>query len=217
MKGKRLFLLISMLIILSQQSCYLRSALRSGRTLPPGTSEFGGNLSGIFSAHDSSPYPELYFAHGLSENMDIQAKLGAMNLYVEGRYQFAGDQQSLWAGSIGTGASVGGYFTFEGPFFSAGLHIPAYFSIHPQSNWAGYFSPSCSIRYFAIPTGGPIETGVFVEPGLLAGLSIGKRLKFRIEGGGHHLILIAGENGGLNRWVSQVSLGLGYRFGGKKN
>ena len=174
------------LIILSLNSCYFSSALRSGRTLSRGETEFGGTAA-IFKAIDTAAnedpfvYPELFIATGLGKKADLQIKLGLFNLYAEGRYQLIGDRTSPIAGSLGLGFYAGGLaLGSEGVLFTTGVRLPAYLSYHPADGFAIYASPAVSFNIAGVSgeTGGGA-----VQSSILAGLELGKRLKLRMEGG----------------------------------
>ena len=218
MKKKYLLLAILCLFLLSLNSCYFSSALRSGRTLSKGETEFGGTAA-VFRALDTSAnedplfYPEIFIATGLGEKADLQFKLGIFNLYAEGRYQLIGDRTSPFAGSVGLGVFGGGLaLGSEALFFTAGARVPAYLSYHPAEGFAIYASPAISFNVAGLSGE---AGGGSVQSSILAGLEFGRRFKLRMEGGiqtiNPFVLDQALEDTRLP--LGQFSFGLSYRFG----
>lgn len=215
------FIVLLVLAMGSLQSCYMSSALKTGRTLAPQETEIAVNLStyGIVDQEDQNPvgfvYPEVAISTGISERADFQGKIGMFSFYGEGRYQFIGDKYSPIAGSVGIGLHAGGIPVLSEMVLNAGVHVPAYLSFHPSDQFALYASPRVTVNYFGVGLGQLETAGTLIQSAGIVGIEAGDRFKVRVEGGVHSMSPLLGDmvEEPVNIPMYQLSIGMSYRFG----
>lgn len=209
------------------QSCYFSPALRTGRTLDKGQQQAGLNINTfVIPDEDNSveetafiPIPEVYYAVGVSNKIDVIGKISLGSFHTEGRYQFLGDKTSSFAGSAGFGLSLSyfvlNFISTEENFLTLTPSIPLSFSYHHSEKFAFYVSP----RYSVLSLIGNDSDGIPGIFSLAGGIEMGNQFVVNIEGGFqsfHAFKESPGSDPTEAAILPQFSLGLAYRFGGKR-
>lgn len=206
------------------QACYFSPALRTGRTLEKGQQQFGVNVN-TFVVPDAAegetaaiPIPEVYYAVGASDKIDVIGKISLGSFHVEGRYQFLGDKTSSFAGSAGLGLSLSyfvlNFLSTEENFLTLAPTVPLFFSYHHSDKFAFYVSPRYSVLSLLGNESDEIP-GLFSMAG---GIEMGNQFVVNIEGGfqSFHTFSSSDNTSNESSILPQFSVGFAYRFGGKR-
>jgi len=141
---------LSFLALCNFTSCGQLTSLQTAKTFEKGEGVFGAALSGYginedaFSGGETNtgvfPYLEVFGRYGLAPKLDMGIKIStAGNLLLDGKYQLIGNTDSRFA------AAIGGGFEFQASNFNENivyrLHLPLYFSYHPNEQSAIYVTP----------------------------------------------------------------------------
>ncbi len=158
-------LLFFVVISFSLQSCLSNKAFQTARTTPKGETGFGIGVS-LPSADeytlddndvviDTSSIggfaAEIFGRYGVTNKLDVGFNLSIIGTGgVDAKYQFLGDSESIFAGSVGAGIGYLSITTGEGTSETSSslidLSIPAYFSCHVSNAFALYVSPRFILR-----------------------------------------------------------------------
>jgi len=144
------FLLIILFLFCS---CSSMSSLQTARVTKKG--KFGGGLglgyltkvgenSNTFG--NSFPNTELNVRYGVASRLDVGLEIGLTALLsIDIKYQFIGNDSSLFACSAGVGCGLDVYQ--EKPNNGISILLPLYVSYHPKYNTAFYMSPRVLTSY----------------------------------------------------------------------
>jgi hypothetical protein len=181
-------------MLIFTSSCVSTSSFQNGKTLGKNKKEISGNFTygkidlvdtlSLFDLIDDRFYlAEFSFQSGLKENIDIYGKFNT-SLYFTGglKYQYSGNQNSLFANSIGIEAGLGGFFLFGS--FTFHSRVISYNSIHIKDNFSFYFNPQYT--YFndgRYGYGSVDDVNIFHNNffGFNSGILIGRKNKIGIE------------------------------------
>ena len=175
-------------IILFLSSCASMSMMQTARTTEKGklgTSYGGGVVQSelILGTSDTldlnAPFAEVGARYGITDNLDAGLKLTLIGTGVaDVKYQFIGDSESVFAGSVGLGV---GYLSIESGSSKSSIYdlmVPAYFSVHP-TDWLGiYAGPRYVFRINSYNTDQESDTGTSHWYGGTAGIRLGGRVAF---------------------------------------
>jgi hypothetical protein len=169
--------------------CASLTGFQTGRTVGQNNGEVMLSLNASqtpdfdwdFDMDDTSDIPTFYFPnlelsgrYGIVDRFDMGLRMNTnLNVALDGRFQFVGDQTSPVA--VATGLSVGSFGLISGLW---NVQIPLYFSIHPKESLAIYLNPRYT-RQFA--TG--FDYGSVSYYGFNAGILIGKDVQFGMDAG----------------------------------
>lgn len=139
--------------------CVSMSTMQTARTTEKGDIAGGGGIglagydngavdtAGNSMGSISVPFIELYGRYGITDHLDIGAKLTIIGTFlVDGKYQLLGDAQSKTALSAGFGF---GFLTMKSENYInkiRDIHIPIYASYHPAEWFALYINPRYVMR-----------------------------------------------------------------------
>jgi hypothetical protein len=204
-------------ILLIAPGCAQFSGFQTGRTAGKGGGEIYLALAAVNTAADINfesdsssfetgslliPNLEAGGRYGVGERFDIGLRFStSLSFLVDAKYQLVGDQESLFA------MSVGGTIGYQG-FAVVGLwqgQIPLFFSLHPNEKLAFYFSPKYITQFSSALEAGSINYGSFST-----GAEFGERVKFVVD---FSLAKILNEQelfDVLNFW--QVGIGVKFAF-----
>lgn len=142
-------LLFSFFGIILFNSCALTSSLQTAKVLDKNEMIVGGAVYAYGTEDDEInnptnsvvlPHIEATFRMGLGKNTDVGFKAGASgSALLEGKYQFLGDKESLFAGAIGGALELNFLNLSEVLVFRT--HLPLFLSVHPNENNAIYATP----------------------------------------------------------------------------
>lgn len=187
-KSQNVFsLALGLLLVISTQSCISNKAFQTARTMDKGSVGFGAGLG--FHKFGENQNGESFggstfegiVRYGITDRFD--AGLNFSFIGTSGfdlKYQFLGDHESEFAGSISGGLSI-----LQTTYSNSNeedsidrildFNIPVYFSFHPIENFALYISPKYVYRTYS-DIGLPLVGG-------LGGMKIGNEISFFVEMG----------------------------------
>lgn len=207
MKSISLYLIFFALLIL-QMGCASLSGLQTGKTLEENTGELAFSLNLNQSPDFDSDSTEILFLpnlefggrYGVAEHLDIGVRANTnLNLLIDGKYQFVGDQDSEFALATGVGFGFFGFVTTIGGLYN--FQIPLYASYHPKDNFDIYLSP----RYIGQFGGIDEASGYLSYFGVNGGMLWGRNTKFGIDIGYYGL-------DGEGESSSLLQIGIGMKF-----
>lgn len=152
-QNKSFLQLATWCMLLLFSSCISLSSMQTARTTPKGETRAGLSVVGLavdqgevqgYSLR-SNPTLEAWTRFGLKEDIDFGVKFGVGSsslVNVDFKWQFLGDQSSLFA--MGTGLGTGAGFNiglFDSSEFIYTVHLPLYTSIHPSEGLAIFLNP----------------------------------------------------------------------------
>ena len=190
------------------QSCVSTSALQTARVTPKGEVAWGVGVlfpKAELIAGDSTDFQsfagEVSIRYGITDKLDVGGKLTLIGTGgVDAKYQFLGDEESTFAGSVGLGA---GYLSIDlggGSTTIIDLTIPTYFSYHPITAVALYASPRFIYRNF------PGASNTFF--GGIGGIRLGGK-KFGVFG---EYVFLNSSKKDTNSNQTQFNVGIGVNF-----
>jgi len=189
-------LLFFVVIAFSLQSCLSNKAFQTARTTPQGDKGFGVGVSlpsvdeytlddnhvALDTSSRGGFAAEIFGRYGLTDKLDVGFNLSIIGTGgVDAKYQFLGDSESVFAGSVGAGIGYLSVTTGEGSSETSSslidISIPAYFSCHLSNAFALYVSPRFILRKGSDLSGnigaiggiraGTERVGVFAEYGYI--------------------------------------------------
>lgn len=149
------FILWISLITLFETGCVSMSTFQTARTTPKDDFGFGfgaGTVNsdldlGTDTVHISFPFIEAYGRYGITDKLDLGLKLTFIGTIASDiKYQFLGDQNSVFAGSVGAGVGYMSIFSGNTKSKVFDLMLPVYFSVHPAKIIGIYFNPKYIYR-----------------------------------------------------------------------
>jgi hypothetical protein len=173
--------------------CASMSSMQTARVTDKG--KFGVGFSGGYvkteieigdleSIDVAGPLMEISARYGISEKLDVGAKLGIVGTSgADAKFQFLGNKQSKFASSAGFGVY---YLSSESSTTInettntlkstvIDLHFPLYFSVHP-TNWLGiYAAPKYILRLNNYNDNGVSESASSSWLGVTSGLRLGRK------------------------------------------
>lgn len=177
-------------IILS--SCASMSSLQTARTTPVG--EFGYGVGGGYVKSEiqlgetdstqnlNAPFVEVSTRYGLTDKLDVGARLTIIGTgVVDAKYQFLGDQESVFAGSAGLGL---GHLSINSGDTKSRIYdvmVPLYFSVHPTEWFSAYASPRYVYRINSYTTGEEKGSSSTHWYGATGGIRVGKKFGAFLE------------------------------------
>ncbi|HHS96028.1 MAG TPA: hypothetical protein ENJ45_05505 [Phaeodactylibacter sp.] len=218
--AKFLYSLTLSFLLLFTFGCASFSGFSTGRTIGKGAGEINGNATLVetpdFSVNDTAeifptlriPVLELGGRYGILDRLDAGLRISTTaNIYFDAKFQFIGDQESLFAASIGAGA--GGVLGGTIPIVN--VQVPLYFSVHPNEKLHIYFSPR--FIHQRLPQINKIVGGLNYTGGNI-GILFGKEFKFGVEVSNYKLFGSGGrtEIDFEKRNLTNLGLGMSYTF-----
>ncbi|MBK7604631.1 MAG: hypothetical protein IPI15_13790 [Saprospiraceae bacterium] len=166
-------------------SCGSYSSMQTARTVEKGTGEIGLNLYypyGVINAiaqvadkekkNFTVPYIQYTGKYGITEKLDAGINLSTFGqIGLETKYQFLGDQESMFAMATGIGFNTFFFYYYD-------FQIPVHASIHPTDKLGIYFSPKY-IGQFVSAFG--LSNTYFDYAGFSGGVIYGDRVQFGID------------------------------------
>lgn len=200
------------------QSCASLSGFHTGRTVGENRAEFTASLNAgnapDFSEEEDNvsdelsvvffPNIELGGRYGVSEKLDFGVRLNtSLNVLLDAKYQFVGDQESPFAVSAGAGFGTFGLITTSAALLN--FQVPLYTSYHPTESIGIYLSP----RYIGqFGTAFSETTGLLSYYGFNTGAEFGKdALRFALDYGFYRL-----DSPGQIKNTSVMQFGIGLKF-----
>lgn len=179
------FIIFMFVILLS--SCGTFSGMQTGRTVEHQAVEIGLSYyrpTGIFNALNikkkdgSKPlklgYVQFNGKYGITDHLDAGISLNTYGLIgLEAKYQLLGDQESLFALSVGGSLNTFFFYYYE-------LQIPVYASVHPLPELAIYVSPKYSSQFLSFLGLSGVSYNSYL--GLSGGVMYGDRVKVGLDG-----------------------------------
>ncbi|MBI5914531.1 MAG: hypothetical protein HY842_04080 [Bacteroidetes bacterium] len=188
-------------------NCASLTGFQTGRTVGQGNGEFLASVNVSQTPdfdYDFDDTSEVFYftnielsgRYGVADRFDIGLRMNTnLNVALDGRYQFLGDQESPVA--VAAGFGVGTFGVFSALW---NVQIPLYFSIHPTEMVAIYVSP----RYTAQIAGGNISETVNYLGGN-AGVLFGKKFQIGLDAGIYNLSVLGSDP------VAIATFGLGVK------
>ena len=172
------------------------STMQTARTV--GKGEFGvgfggGTVNSEIALGDadtidvSAPFLEVGARYGVTEKLDLGLKLTLIGTSVlDAKYQFIGDGESKFAGSVGLGAGYLGISSGDARTNIVDIIVPTYFSFHPNQWISLYASPKYILRINSYETVDQNDMTVNDSQssswyGATGGIRLGKRVAFLAE------------------------------------
>ena len=221
MKANSLLFVLALGVLLTQ-GCASLSGFHTGRTVGDNKAEFTASLNAgnapDFSEEEEEisdqlsvvffPNIELGGRYGISEKFDFGLRLNtSLNVLLDAKYQFVGDQESPFAMSVGAGVGTFGLISTQAALVN--FQVPLYTSYHPTESIGIYLSP----RYIGqFGTAFSETSGLLSYYGFNTGAEFGKdALRFGLDYGFYQL----NAPGTIeNTSVMQFGIGLKFVFGG---
>lgn len=123
------------------------------------------------------PNVEASFRYGVSHRLDMGIRANTnMNIGVDARYQFLGDQTSRVA--LAGGLNLGSFGIFSGLW---NIQLPLYMSVHPNEKLDLYFNPRYTWQFSHTDVGNRID-----YVGMNAGFLYGSSVKIGVDAGLHN-------------------------------
>lgn len=171
--------------ILAFSSCGSYSSMQTARTTEKGTGEIGLNLFypyGVINAiakvadkekkNFTVPYVQYTGKYGITENFDAGLNLSTFGqIGLEGKYQFAGDQESTFAMATGLGFNTFFFYYYD-------FQVPLHLSVHPVEKLGIYVTPKY-IGQFVGSFG--LANTYFDYAGFSGGILYGDRVKVGLD------------------------------------
>ncbi len=158
---KQLYLLVLFLCLLS--SCSHLSLYQDAKTIGKGNFTAGGTLL-LQGKSDSEevvddiyPDPSIFTAYGLTNNFDIQFKLGLVNLALIPKFQILGNQDSKFALALNPAIGIGHDLRFDGDGSTTQVNYSTILSYHPTKVFSIFVEPQYITAY--------METNEFLRGG----------------------------------------------------
>lgn len=192
---KRLTNIVMILAVAAFMSgCVSMSSLQTARVTEPG--EFGVGLSAGYVNTEidlgddaepiglSAPYFELAGRFGITERLDLGARLGLIGTAgLDLKYQFIGDNESPFASSAGFGVSYvsisssssSGETSTESESNLIDLTFPVTFSYHPTDFLGLYVAPKYVLRLNNYTVDGVSDSQSSGWLGATAGIRLGRK------------------------------------------
>ncbi len=198
---KRLTNIVMILAVAAFMSgCVSMSSLQTARVTEPG--EFGVGLSAGYVNTEidlgedaepiklSTPYFELAGRFGITERLDLGARLGLIGTAgLDLKYQFLGDNQSPFASSAGFGVSYvsvsssssSGDTSTESNSNLVDLTFPVTFSYHPTDFLGLYVAPKFVMRINNYTVDGESDSQSSSWLGATTGIRMGRKNALFVE------------------------------------
>jgi hypothetical protein len=205
------YFLLFLVIAWFGTGCASFTGFSTGRTVGKGKVELEGSLSLIETpdliVKDTVtviptlriPLVELGGRYGIAKKFDVGLRVNtSANFILDGKYQFIGDQESIFAAAIG--AEIGIIPLTAISITIVNFHVPLYLSIHPTEKIHIYASPRYVYQY-----GSTISQfiGNANYTGFNAGVLFGRDFKFGIDVSNYR---ISGKGGKLGREYDKPNL-----------
>ena len=192
--------------------CASLSTMQTARVTEKGKIDFivdGGSAYYADMPPDRNPVSELGLRYGITDHLDMGFKISITNISIlDFKYQFLGDKNSKFAGSIGLGGGIDMGIADGITSYTYDTMLPVYFSYHPN-DWLSLY---CSPKYILqkrdnTSYDGQYESTLTHYYGATTGIRIGKRVAFLAEYSlfGNYPAARAGLN-------SQITCGLAFCF-----
>lgn len=182
-------LLFALSISVLFSSCASLAGFQDAKTIGENNGEVVASLNfsqspdfiGLRDSSGASSIPFLVFPnielggrYGVLENLDVTLKMNTnLNLAIGAKYQFLGDQNSVF--NMATGLDFGSFGLFSGLW---NVQVPLYMSVHPKENLSIYLAP----RYiYQFSSYGNLIHWNYVGGNF--GLLFGKKNKFGLDVG----------------------------------
>ncbi len=130
-------------------NCAQLGSFQTAKVLPKkqsslGVAAIGYGVNEAISTSDIGvgvvPHVEISSRFGVGNKLDFGARLSSsINLLLDAKYQYAGNSDSKFAAAIGAGMEL--QATNVNDVFVYRVHLPLYFSIHPNTSDALYATP----------------------------------------------------------------------------
>ena len=153
------------LLSFSMTACYTLSTHQSAKTLGKGNDEFrysaalisapnvleGPEASeGYYKDSTSISLVQMQYMRGFTDQLDLGFTAGIEKFGLLAKYQFYGDQESIFAMAAGLNINAaitsslinGGVFGIPSFKIASGFELPLYLSLHPTKNIAIYSNPT---------------------------------------------------------------------------
>ncbi len=166
-------------------SCGSYSSMQTARTVEAGTGEVGlglfypyGVINAVAQVADKEkknftiPYIQATGKYGIIDRLDAGINLSTFGqLGLEAKYQFFGDQESLFAAASGIGFNTFFFYYYD-------FQIPIHLSVHPLENLGIYATPKY-IGQFINSFG--LANTYFDYAGISGGIMYGDRVKIGLD------------------------------------
>lgn len=180
-----LFFIIAVTQSILLTSCGSYSSMQTAKTVETGTGEIGLNLYypyGVINAiaqvadedkkNFTIPYIQATGKYGIMDRLDAGINLSTFGqIGLEAKYQFYGDQQSIFAAATGLGFNTFFFYYYD-------FQIPLHLSVHPLENLGIYATPKY-IGQFVSAFG--LANTYFDYGGISGGFIYGDRVQFCVD------------------------------------
>ena len=166
--------------------CASLSTMQTARVTEKGKFDYlvdGG--SAIYGDMSTKPYPiaEFGLRYGITDHLDMGFKISTSTISIlDLKYQFLGDKNSKFAGSIGLGGGIAMGIADSRVSFIYDTMLPIYFSYHPTDWLSLYCSPKYILQKMDDTSDYEKYNTTFKHYyGASTGIRIGKRIAFLAE------------------------------------
>ncbi len=192
---KFIVILSATILLVSQIGCLAPTSLQSGRTigkdkprllLSVSSGQYHENIASFNPNEDVNyiPIVEVRQIYGITKTADVGVRFNSLSLLAgDIKFQFLGNQNSVFASSIGAECGIYPFALVNGGLI-AYTSIPLYLSVHPTDNLSLFAVPRYTYGFRYIYDESSLKPGYSAYanfPGISYGLLFGKEHQFGIE------------------------------------